>query len=332
MSTKSSSRSKALKFLLRPLPIGVDGTAMENVESFSSWLHRLAQGNGLHSPLQFVFGKNYSAATRIEDCLVNPKHLAELARATGRYRGELRMMAFSRPRSTVMRGEAFSLTSWLLKEQAGEMPHVVCPTCIGEDLVPYWRKSWRLSVTVDCPVHGTPMVERCGKCNRRFSLHGKASYPLTCCSWCGAPIRPTTSKANIELTPSTWLGVLYSLSYGGRPPGIKPVFNDWEIAARVIKLLLSYAQAAEINNYWFHLHAGDPLAPSSRSQASHFPGATLDERRQVLKFVAAVMTKPGRARYVLPQWHQVHHRTMERWSLAISAYSSESAVGKREAV
>lgn len=318
-----------LKFLLRPPPIGVTGTAMENVESLGSWLHRLGQENALHAPLRLAIGKRCRTSTRVESHLTNSTDLTDLARATGRTTDELLTMAFFPPPTKVTGKGSFRLASWLLRDEPGSTPHVVCPTCVGEDLLPYWRKSWRLSVIVDCPVHGTPMAEKCGQCNRRFSLYWKAKHPLNCCTWCGAPIQRTTSKAKIKPAPSIWRDFFYSTSYKGRPLDIKPVFDDLSAAVRLLNLLLSYAQAAEIGNHWFHRHAGPPLAPSSRSEAIFFPSATIDERRQVLKFVAAVMTSSEHKYLALPPAHHITHRMLEILSFTSPVRPAKSGFGER---
>ncbi len=328
MSLTNSPDSTTLKFLLRPQPIGVAGTAMENVESLSSWLHRLAEANGLHDPLRSVFGKPHHSASRMEKLLTNPTSVADLARATGRPEDELQMMAFVSPPSAVGPKKPFSFMAWLLRGKAGTTPHVVCPACVGEDSTPYWRKSWRLSVIVDCPVHGIPMVERCEKCKRRFALHRKAEYPLSCCAWCGSPIHLAASKTTKELTPSVWRDFFHSLPYKGQPLDTKPVFDDLAIAMQVLNLLLSYAQAAEIRNDWFHRLAGVPLTSVAPSDARLFSYGTIDERRQALKFVAAVMDTSRHQFHELTRKGDIRRLTLEMLSFTASARPATSWLNK----
>lgn len=318
MSLSNSPDMTTLKFLLRPKPIGVTGTVMEDVESLSSWLHRLAQANGLHDPLRFVFGEHYRAVSQIEKLLVGPTYLADLANATGRTVDELQMMVFFSQPSPISRGKQFNFKSWLLRGMGRTTPHVVCPTCVNEDSSPYWRKSWRLSVIVDCLVHGTPMVEKCDECGRKFALCGRAVFPLSCCAWCGASIRYTTSKAQPKRAPSVWRDFFHSFPYKGQPPDTKPLFGDLAIAMQVFNLLLSYAQAAEVGNDWFHRYAGIPLATASLSEATFFPSATIDERRQVLKFVAAVMAGSRDAFHELTQKGDIRYSTLEALSFVAS--------------
>lgn len=324
--------STNLKFLLRPSPIGITDTAMENAESLGSWLHRLGQENALHAPLGFAIGKRSRTSTRVENHLTNPTQLTDLARATGRTTEELLTMAFSPPPTKATGEASFRLASWLLRDESGSTPHVVCPTCVGEDSLPYWRKSWRLAVIVDCPVHGTPMVEKCSQCNRRFSLYWKAKHPLNCCTWCGAPIQRITSKGRIKPAPSIWRDFFYSISYKGRPLDIEPVFNDLSAAVRLLKLSLSYAQMADSGNHWFHRHAGPPLAPSSRCKAKNFPCATLDERRQVLKFVAAVMACSENKYLALPRAHHIRPRMLEILSYISPVLPAKSRSDERRIV
>lgn len=309
--------STGLKFLLRPAPIGVACTALENVESFSSWLHRLGQENALHAPLSRILGKTRRTPSLVESHLTSSTELADLVRATGRTSDEMQMMAFSPPPVKNSGEESSRVSSWLLRDRADSTPHVVCPTCLAADSVPYWRKSWRLAVIVDCLVHGTPMLEKCRQCNRRFSIYSKVKHPLNCCTWCGTPIKRTTSL-KIDAAPSVWRDFFYSLSYKRQPLGVKPIFSNSRAVVRLFNTALSYAQAADIGNYWFHCHAGPPLTRSSRSKAKYFRHATIDERRQVLKFVAAAVANSEQGYLALPLARYINQRKLEIWSLSLA--------------
>lgn len=291
MSPTTSAESTAVKFLRRPQPIGVTGTITENIESLSSWLHRLAQENGLDEPLRLVFRTMRYAPVKVERLLVNSAYLADLAGATGIATDKLLMMAFPPPNAATAQKGPFSLPAWLLRRKSGVTPHVVCPICVSEDSIPYWRRSWRLSVTVECPIHGTPMAEKCSACHRRFALYRKAVFSLDCCTWCGAPIQGAASRTKAQATSSIWRGLSYGLPHHKQPSDVEPVFDDLRVAVRIFSYLLRYAQAGDASNHWFHRHAGSPLPPQVRSNAKIFPDATIDERRQVLQFVATVMSE-----------------------------------------
>lgn len=46
----------------------------------------------------------------------------------------------------------------------------VCPGCLRDDVVPYFRKSWRLAIHAICPVHRSTLIDRCQCCGSPILL------------------------------------------------------------------------------------------------------------------------------------------------------------------
>lgn len=47
----------------------------------------------------------------------------------------------------------------------------VCPLCLQEDEIAYFRKSWRLSVNCICAKHGAWLIDRCDECGNPLMLY-----------------------------------------------------------------------------------------------------------------------------------------------------------------
>lgn len=69
----------------------------------------------------------------------------------------------------------------------------ICPLCLAEDSMPYYRKSWRLSIFTSCIKHRIELFDRCPKCNKPILFHrgeiGERDKLIgesfTLCSFCG---------------------------------------------------------------------------------------------------------------------------------------------------
>lgn len=68
-----------------------------------------------------------------------------------------------------------------------------CPQCfINDGLRPYFRKYWRLSIFVTCPLCGLHLYDRCPFCLNTIAFHRneqgtknfRISSPICCCSFC----------------------------------------------------------------------------------------------------------------------------------------------------
>ncbi len=46
-----------------------------------------------------------------------------------------------------------------------------CPTCLSEDISPYYRKQWRLAYSVVCVKHGNTLFDACPKCGSVIAPH-----------------------------------------------------------------------------------------------------------------------------------------------------------------
>tara|TARA_Y100001951_G_C11295963_1_gene275661 strand:+ start:4784 stop:5707 length:924 start_codon:yes stop_codon:yes gene_type:complete len=175
---------------LFPIPLLGAGTA--DVESFASYIHRLAFEHGLFvgELLRYV---HTHAAQSVAEIVEVPK--------APRY---VRPEEFLRPNALVdayvlMTGlmasqELKRSTLWFLSGSVGRSANEVvkgfrwCSECIAEmesaGLEPYFKLVWHLSAITHCPIHSTPLQAKCSFCGC-----GQTSYrkyrAIGLCQKCG---------------------------------------------------------------------------------------------------------------------------------------------------
>lgn len=77
-----------------------------------------------------------------------------------------------------------------------------CPACLSCDAEPYFRRAWRLSFHVACPIHGVRMADCCPSCQSPISFHegdyGRHTLsdvcPMVFCKHCGYDLRRTVAR------------------------------------------------------------------------------------------------------------------------------------------
>ncbi|AQV14964.1 TniQ family protein [Acinetobacter pittii] len=149
-----------------------------NDELLSSWMIRLAHGNGYkaHDFYAHYFGRNIQIWNRDIDCqtpnhLINKLHFFTMQNVNNikklsirSYRGIL----FERSNSAVLKGILSIGVNHRLRKRYGLQ---ICPMCLKEDKVPYYRKHWRVSYLISCPIHGIELYDKCYKCSFPITPH-----------------------------------------------------------------------------------------------------------------------------------------------------------------
>jgi hypothetical protein len=180
-------------WLFRPKPL--------DDELLSSWLVRCAYANArkLHSFCTQNWGTRHHFWERDLDRSSDIRILSVLSDFTNTSR--LRSYSTSLATYEGVLFERFTLY--------GELPWVMaigkkgrdrygfgmqfCPLCLTSDETPYYRRSWRLSCLVVCPVHGCFLHDCCPSCGAPVTFHQSdygekvLSYRamITKCSKCG---------------------------------------------------------------------------------------------------------------------------------------------------
>jgi hypothetical protein len=164
----------------------------------SSWLHRLAHANGV-PPRYFgavlgVAGETWLAqldrhlpeAVRLlllDRTAIYPEEIDDLCLAYSLL-STLRLRLRTRPQDA---GTSTAQSCWLQ----------FCPTCLREDEVPYFRRSWTLATRVSCFHHGCRFRDRCPSCGQGIApLRQARLVPQQYCAFCDAPIAKPTGPAS----------------------------------------------------------------------------------------------------------------------------------------
>jgi hypothetical protein len=167
----------------------------------SSWMVRLAFANGypLHTFYACLLGYRGSIWNRDVDRHPPPPLLNILAHHTGQSTEALYSMTLAAYEGVIFEhlphvGNA----AWILpvgvfhrtRRRAGLQ---FCPRCLEDDLITYYRRSWRLALCAMCERHLCVMQENCPKCKATIAFYrhgigrGKeiSSQNLRLCHMCG---------------------------------------------------------------------------------------------------------------------------------------------------
>lgn len=164
----------------------------------SSWLHRLAHANGV-PPRYFgavlgVAGETWSAQLDrhlpdsvrrllLDHTAICPDEIDGLCLANSPL-STLRLRLRTRPQDA---GTSTAQSCWLQ----------FCPSCLGEDEVPYFRRSWTLATRVSCFRHGCRLRDRCPSCGQSLAPFRQARLvPQQYCAFCDAPLAKPTGPAS----------------------------------------------------------------------------------------------------------------------------------------
>ena len=156
-------------------------------ELLSSWLHRLAFGNGV-PPKAFGPALDLGSGAwsgRLD--LALPAFVRDrLVRCTGVTPGAIGGMtlAGAGPRALLLPLRADLSPGRRGRRQAAWLQF--CPRCLAEDAQPYFRRDWRLATTIACANHGSRLLDRCPACGQGLAPFDQASLrPQNDCAACG---------------------------------------------------------------------------------------------------------------------------------------------------
>ncbi|MCF9045732.1 TniQ family protein [Acinetobacter nectaris] len=149
-----------------------------NDELLSSWMIRLAHGNGYkaHDFYAHYFGRETQIWNRDIDCQTPDLIINRLHYFTKQNVDNIRHLSmksyenilFEHSNSAVLKGVLSIGIKHRLRKRYGLQ---ICPMCLKEDKVPYYRKYWRVSYLISCPTHGIQLYDRCYKCSFPITPH-----------------------------------------------------------------------------------------------------------------------------------------------------------------
>lgn len=180
-------------WLFRPKPL--------DDELLSSWLVRCAYANArkLHAFCTQVWGSRHHFWERDIDRTSDIKVLAQLAESTNSPRRRVFETTLAAYEGSLF--ESFARNGplpWIMpivkvgRDRRG-FGMQFCPQCLSTDETPYYRRYWRLSCAVICPVHKCYLYDCCPECGAPVTFHqadyGNKASPyvsaMTLCKKCG---------------------------------------------------------------------------------------------------------------------------------------------------
>jgi len=268
-------------------------------ELLSCWLIRLAHGHGLkvQTFCNLIFGNRRQVWNRDVDRLSPQWLVEELCNRTG--------TPISVAQSTSLKGlngklfnqfKATGTLPWVLTmgmyhRKRAAYGQQYCPLCLGSDIVPYYRVSWRLAFMTFCPEHLVLLSDRCPECAAPINFHrgemGKGgldeAHEMTMCHECMADLRTTPV---VEL--HAYLPEIKDWLVGLASGGVTSVqLDDWNVMHHFSKLLLSEVTKVRLYEH-LRLQEGAPELPKPNGRVS-IESCDLTMRHHLMQLVAYLM-------------------------------------------
>ena len=178
----------------RPWPVRPNP---ETGETFTSWICRLALGNGLPPKDFYVNALRWHDVWRRDfDFFEDVEKLAFLSLKTRKPLSVLTAMRLD---------EAMLPVNHSGYLESHEFTHF-CPMCLDEDKTPYFRRIWRSSQVAACEHHGIFLHTRCAECYSPIRLLAREELvDLRHCSTCQSPLsrQPKLTQAPDHLLSYT---------------------------------------------------------------------------------------------------------------------------------
>ncbi len=176
----------------------------ERLESFTSYIIRFAQSNGLKRMRDFAYvffpetlHRHRNLAKYFTD--YTPPSFGALAKVGGCCEAVLQETTFFHLATKFNHSPWYDPLNYFLREAIS--PYLrYCPECLIESRSPYYSLIWRFLLIPKCHRHNCPLLDRCGHCGQKmpiFSLPPK----IATCPTCGGDLRKCLSPSNFSEEP-----------------------------------------------------------------------------------------------------------------------------------
>lgn len=193
-------------------------------ELLSSWLVRLAHGNGLkiQSFCNLVFGSTHQVWNRDIDRLAPDWLMDTVSQHTGiSSREALGTTLRSYEGVLYPRFRASGILRWISPLVLYHRTYKgfglqYCPLCLAEGAEPYYRKHWRVACNIMCPTHEIFLLDRCPACSGPVAFHRQElGHPkefepkeMSVCFQCGFDLRNADNVRSTGYGQEEWRTLL----------------------------------------------------------------------------------------------------------------------------
>lgn len=152
--------------------------APQDDELLSSWMIRLAHGNGFKVQAFYAeeLGRNTALWNRDIDRCARDELILRLATRTGRATSDVERLTLRSLEGFLAEDLRAQQPPWVLSlgayHRTRRRPGMMfCPQCLRGDAEPYLRKAWRLACMTCCTLHGSSLLDRCPSCGAYLQAH-----------------------------------------------------------------------------------------------------------------------------------------------------------------
>ncbi len=197
--------------MIRLFPISIRGLGTPDVESFASYVYRVAFEHGLYvgELLRFTYRHGIELIGGPEGFPVVPKSLsvAELVRPS--HTTNMFVDLFGEMTCQDLRPSVLRFLNSALGRSTGEVFDGFrwCPECIGEmrsvGAQPYLKLIWHMRAVTHCPIHRTPLVDKCtvcGCCQKSYIVKRKIGF----CQDCGQLLAKRSTRLRSSDIANSW--------------------------------------------------------------------------------------------------------------------------------
>lgn len=186
------------------LPVTLFGLGTAEVESFPSYLHRIAYDHGVYVGVLIRYLYRNEKLSGLNDlAMEEPKYLNpnELVRPYGIT--NMLIGLFERATGQHLATSTLQFLNGPIGRSSGEVIEGFrwCPECFREIIAlghqPYFKLIWHMSAVKACPIHRTPLANECQSCGCSQKTYIR-KFPIEYCQSCGVSL----AKRQIKLLHS----------------------------------------------------------------------------------------------------------------------------------
>jgi hypothetical protein len=270
-------------------------------ESLTSWLLRLANGNGFRTYGElFAYERRKLSRTAALDIdprrwnLLHVMHelslLPESVIARHTLDAELAALTTGTGTGTGTGSIRWTLTSHSVVQQNRTSRHAYCAQCLREDSIPYWRLGWRLSTTTICTKHGALLIDTCPECGTALCISPSRESALDRCHVCLFNLRVAKSHAPADNACAWRVTAPSELTPEDLPVSLSWSHLWWNGVRVLLSVFTQKVVRAKLSSLALPAPLAATLAGLPQNRRLGFDGLRVRTRHDLLYLVQVVTT------------------------------------------